>query len=483
MLIQKNWTSRNARRPSAALLTIGLLLVATFAFGGSARGDELGLIVLRPVSAIAFLISLYLLRTEQVGKHKFWISWLGSIVLLTLLHLVPLPPGLWQQLPGRELVVSVDSTLGNVDAWRPISLSPELTRNALWSMMGPLACFLLMLQLSRKEVIAVFTFIILMGVLSGLVSVIQLTQGSGSAFYFYRITNLGMGVGLFANRNHQAVLLVCLMPVGFGLASIAVRANDAFTRGAASALAKWGLALGAVFVFILVLVTGSRGGLLLFVVALLLNFAYSRFRPDWPSPRTAKTWRRRKSALQTSVFERVSEWRAWRVLLPAVIVLTILFFGRNDAWKRLADTSAEGEARLTIFDPLLSAIQAYMPVGSGIGSFDPVFRGYEGADLLTPNYWNHAHNDWAEIIMTGGIPASLIAGAAMVWLARFFVVDRPVMDQDETRAAFSFMGVSVLAVTSLSSFFEYPLRVPIMTCLFVMAIALISRSRLGDARR
>jgi hypothetical protein len=483
MLIQRNWTFRHASPPSAALLAIALLLGATFAFGGSARGDEVGLLVLRPISAIALLFSLYLLKLQNIEQNKFWSLWLAVIVFLTIIHLIPMPPKLWQQLPGRQLAASVDSLVGYGADWRPISLSPELTRNALLSMMGPLACYLLMLQLSRNEVVVIFAFIIVLGALSGLISVIQITQGAVSPFYFYRITNLGTGVGLFANRNHQAVLLVCLIPIGYGLVSIIVKAGSVFNRGASMAIAKWCLALGAIFIFVLVLVTGSRGGLLLFVFALALVFIYTRLRPSWTAPHVAKAWRRRKSALQTTVFQRIREWRPWRAILPAVVVVGILFFGRNDALRRLTSTSAEGEARLTIYDPLLNAIQTYLPLGSGVGSFDPVFRGHEKVELLTATYWNHAHNDWAEMVMTGGIPAVVIVLAAIFWLVQFFMIKRPLLDPDETRAAFSFMGGSVLALTGLSSIFEYPLRVPIMTCVFVMAIALLSRSSRSDANR
>lgn len=483
MLIQQNLTFRHASRPSAALLAIALLLGATFAFGGSARGDEVGLLVLRPISAIALLVSLYLLNPQNIKQNKFWSMWLLAIVLLTITHLIPIPPALWQQLPGRQLAVSVDSVLGHGAVWRPVSLSPELTRNALFSMIGPLACYLLTLQLSRNEVIAIFAFIIVLGGMSGLVSVIQITQGGEGLFYFYRITNLGTGVGLFANRNHQAVLLVCLVPIGYGFVSMIVREGSMFNHKASMAMAKWGLALSAVFIFVLVLVTGSRGGLLLYVFAMTLVFIYTKLRPKLTSPHAAKTWRRRKSALRASVFQRICEWRPWRAILPAIVIVGILFFGRNDALRRLVGTSTEAEARLTIYDTLLDAILTYMPLGSGVGSFDPVFRGHEKADLLTATYWNHAHNDWAEMAMTGGVPAIAIALAAIFWVTRFFMVDRPLLDQDETKAAFSFVGGSVLALTGFSSIFEYPLRVPIMACLFVMAIALLSRSRLTDANR
>lgn len=477
MVIQKHRKIRNAGRPSAALLTTGLLLVATFAFGGSARGDEIGLIVLRPISTIALLISLYLLKIEDIHKHKFWTAWLVSIVVLTLLHLIPLPPSLWHQLPGRELAVDLDSLLGLPQAWRPLSLSPEMTRNALWSMIGPLACFLLMIQLSWKEASAAFALIIVLGLISGLVSVIQITEGPGSFFYFYRITNLGMGVGLFANRNHQAVLLVCLIPIGFALAAIAVRANATLSPRTASTLARWGMGLGAIFVFILVIVTGSRAGLILFGVAMALIFMLARRQGSFVPQRSAAS-----SKPTSGKFAMVTS-RPWLLLLPiGAVVAAVLLSGRYESLQRLTDSSIDGEARFTIVGPLIEAIKAYLPFGSGIGTFEPVFKGYESADILTPTYWNHAHNDWAELVLTGGIPAVIIVAVGAFWLIRFYVAQRREKTQSPDLEAYRFIGGSVLALIALSSFGEYPLRVPIMSCLFVMSIALLSKASLGRAR-
>ena len=49
------------------------------------------------------------------------------------------------------------------------------------------------------------------GVLSVLVGLIQVAQGQESPFRFFAITNPTEAVGFFANRNHFAALLYCLM--------------------------------------------------------------------------------------------------------------------------------------------------------------------------------------------------------------------------------------------------------------------------------
>jgi len=475
MISRNRQDARRAWRPSAALITLGLLLVATFAFGGSARGDELGLTVLRPASAIALVFSLYLLTYQVIDAHKFWLGWFVAIVALTAAHLLPLPPMIWHRLPGRELAIEADMLLSAQDAWRPVSLSPELTRNALWSMLGPLACFLLMIQLRRWEVICAFLLVLLLGLISGLISVLQISQGPESALYFYRIANVGSGVGFFANRNHQAVLLVCLIPIGFGLTCLTMRRDGPRNSANIMTMAKWAMALGAVFVFSLVMVTGSRAGLLLYGAAMILTFIYSASSRSDSKDSIGM-------ARSSSVVWKLSSQRNALMILLVVIVAAVLLSGRADTLKRLTNRGAGDEARWTIFDPLVSAILHFMPVGSGIGSFDPVFRGFEKPELLTPTYWNHAHNDWAEIAMTGGAPALLVVAVALFWLARHYAGVLANGLSRTTSELYSFIGGSVLALTAISSFVEYPLRVPIMNCVFVMAVALISQARLTASR-
>lgn len=456
-------------------MVLTLLLVMTFAFGGSARGDEFATVILRPVSAIALFFSLYLLKNQHLTAHRFWSTWLVAVVALTAIHLIPLPPSLWRLLPGRELAIEVDTLLSASSVWRPISLSPELTRNALWSMMTPLACFFLLIQLNRQEVILFLSLLLLMGFISGIISVLQISQGPQSVFYFYRIANFGSGVGFFANRNHQAVLLTCLVPMGYGLTRLVLQDGNWRPNGSGATIINWIMALGAVFVFSLVMVTGSRAGLLLYGVAIFSTFVYSisgriksnANRGSGLRPLVKPNW---ELSLQKYAF----------IFIFFSVVIAVLLSGRADTLVRLADSSADEEVRLTILDPLISATLHFMPIGSGIGSFDPVFRSFESTELLSPLYWNHAHNDWLEIALTGGVPALLLVAVAISWIIKYYANILTGGSSRKNAEIYSFIGGSVLTLIALSSVVEYPLRVPIMSCIFVFAVALISMAYRGS---
>lgn len=478
MELSRRLKSTDARTRSHAFGVIAVLIVGTFFLGGSARGDEIGVLALRPLSVIALLVTLYLLTAEHVRSTLFVSAWVFAVFLLTVLHLVPLPPGIWQQLPGRDLIAQIDDAAGAASAWRPLSMSPELTRNALWSLLAPLACYFLAIQLPRKDMFWFWCVVLAMGLLSGLMSTVQISQGPESILYFYRVTNFGLGVGFFANRNHQAVLLACLLPVSFGLLLIASRGKRLSAIRQGKSIAIWAMVASGIFLTILILVTGSRSGLALNFLALVFialfvwrhkDYFRSMARTHPGRPQAHKRFNQRKLAM---------------LALPVALVAAIgvaVFAGRDTAFQRLTDTALKEEARASILGSLQTTIDSYFPFGSGIGSFDPVFRIQERADLLAPTYWNHAHNDWAEMLMTGGLPVALLVLLGIGWLAKTFFLKQDKDDGDIEVTVFRFIALSIVALVLVSSIVEYPLRVPIIACIFAVALAIIARTRPGKS--
>ena len=60
---------------------------------------------------------------------------------------------------------------------------------------------------------------------------------------------------------------------------------------------------------------------------------------------------------------------------------------------------------------------ANLPFGSGFGTFTPIYEQFAPRTLLMENcYVNHAHNDWLELWLTGGIPAIVLAVGFLAWL-------------------------------------------------------------------
>ena len=76
-------------------------LVLVFLMGGSSRYDMQSLIVLRPLGVLACGIALLTLAADHLRRYLFLSIIAGLVLTLVGLHLVPLPPEIWQSLPGR----------------------------------------------------------------------------------------------------------------------------------------------------------------------------------------------------------------------------------------------------------------------------------------------------------------------------------------------------------------------------------------------
>ena len=259
------------------LTLLGIFVTLVFLTGGGARADIQSLVLLRPISILFVGIALLRLKRQEILQNQFLFSMLASIVGLTIFHLIPLPPQIWHLLPGRTLTADIDNAVGLESQWRPLSLVPTATWNGLFSLAVPTAVFLMIIKVNNRYWTQLLALLLLIGLLSGLVGLLQSIGSSKGALYFYRITNNGAAVGLFANRNHQAMFLSCLFPMLAVFASTGVRTP-------AEAKRKLWLALASGCLLIpLILVTGSRAGLVTASIGLLSVLSLYR-KPLQPTP-------------------------------------------------------------------------------------------------------------------------------------------------------------------------------------------------------
>lgn len=441
------------RATSGPFRALCLLLVAVFLLGGGARADIQSLAFLRPLAIVLLFYGLARLDRSHVAANRFVLALALLSVLLIGLHLVPMPPQWWTGLPHRDLVADIDRVAGLGQVWRPLSLAPDATWNALFAALVPCAALVLGVQLGARERQMLLWPVLLLGGLSAAIGMAQISASPDSALFFYRVTNDGAAVGLFANRNHQAMLLAALVPV------LAVWASA--SAGTMRLLVA--LSVGAALL-LLVLVTGSRAGLLLAAFALvslpllvspaLLNRSRgaNRVRGRFPG--------RLALAGMAAVLALIVALAAWR--------------GRSLAWERLVESTPGEDMRFLILPWLLPMIRDYLPLGSGLGSFERVFQMHEPDALLRPSYANHVHNDWLELALTGGIPALLLLLAALVaFLAKTrSLFARGLAHSPELRLAR--LGMVVLLLAALASLMDYPLRVPSLACFFVLAVLWMS---------
>lgn len=190
-----------------------IAIVIAMMIGGASRPDVLSLLLLRPLSALLFIYAIFVHGRVAFRRSPMLMIFAISILMLVALHVVPLPPALWSSLPGREVAVNVYRVAGMSLPWLPLSMSPVGAWNSLFSLLLPFGVLVLALAASGREQIRALRFVLIIGLISGGIGLLQILGSPNGVLYFYDITNNGSAVGLLANRNHQAVFLASLFPL------------------------------------------------------------------------------------------------------------------------------------------------------------------------------------------------------------------------------------------------------------------------------
>ena len=445
------------RRGSKPIFDKAFTLACIFMFalwlaGGASRADASGQVIVRSVAwGIAILIVLFAKRPSMRFMRPVALILCGMLAL-ALIQLLPLPPQIWQSLPGRNFLI--DAAAGQAQPWRPWSMVPGATANAASSLIVPIVTLLIvagMGQLGRDR---------LPGLLLSTVfasSIMGLLQFSGAGFDNPFINDTaGQVSGSFANRNHFALFLA----IGCLLAPVwAFRQKDGIRwRGP--------IAVGLVLLFILtILASGSRVGMVVGGLGLGLGLVIVR----------------------QDVVRALRGYPRW--VLPAISFGSILVFG-GVVLASIATNRAISINRMLVIDPsqdmrqrgfstVIEMVRTYFPFGSGLGSFDPIFRMHEPFKLLKFTYFNHAHNDFIEIILDTGIAGAALLLAALLWWAVVSLQSwRSTRIQAETLPR---LGSSVVLLVLVASAFDYPARTPTIMAVLVVAGIWLSSGYLDPA--
>lgn len=457
------------------LVLAGFVLVVALTGGGS-RSDILSLPILRAAAIVFAAYSLATMPRETWREGRVPLILLSLLAVWMSIQLVPLPPDFWSTLPLRDNVYAIDKLLGAGDRWRPISLAPWLTVNSLFALSVPAAAIIVALATPAAEKMQLWWAIWCFGIVSSIFGLLQLMVGSRSVFYLYRITNEGAIVGLFANRNHFALLLSFAI-----LAAGALISSELFRRNSRSALVA---ALGSTIVMfaLLILAIGSRLGLICGLISLAATFAITRWSAA-RRPQPVNQSRKMQDGAKPPLSKRLSGIALNLAPVVALASVVGLFYlsDRANSIARLVDGSGAPEMRVAAFSTVSDLFQAQWLWGAGFGSFAKVFQIVEPDSLLQPSYFNQAHNDWLQLPIEGGLPAILIALAALAWIVGSFVsiVRRHRAPAGPVLAEAAFLAVA-FACIAIGSLVDYPLRTPSLAMIAALLVILLLRC--GSAR-
>ena len=468
-------------RRSFVLMVVFVVIVALL--GGGSRYDVASVPWLRAFAILAMFGAMALTPTSALRPIRVPLILMGLLILWAAIQLIPLPPELWSALPLREKIFSIDQLLGAPDRWRPITMSSALTINTLLSLSVPLAGLIVAAAVPAGERARLWWAIWAFGLASVAFGLLQFMAGPRSVFYLYRITNDTSLVGLFANRNHHGLMLsVSILAAGWLIVNEIARRNR-------RPLVIPAL-IGSIAIFLLfTLIIGSRMGLIGGIATSMLVYAIIRWSYRF-APKPINQARVRERARPTPPPRRGRIRGVVLNILPLVLVLVIsaLFdiSGRDNTVGRLLNGDGVEEIRVATFSSIAALVKEHWLFGSGFGSFARIYQVMEPDALLQEAYLNHAHNDWLQLPIEGGLPAVLIFVAGAAWIAFQLVAawrSRPAPLRVEV--AENVILAAAFAVLIAGSAVDYPLRTPsiAMTAAFLMVILVRHRTEISRSGR
>jgi len=428
---------------SRSLIAMILLTAALVLGGGGSSAPATELALQLVFAALIALAALAGLRSGWPSAPAPAVLTLAALVLgLPLLQLIPLPPALWQSLPGRGVEAEALALIGAENAWMPWSLTPARTLASLMAMIVPVGLFVVATGLPLERRRHLLLVVVGGALASAVLGALQLGAGQGSAWRLYSETHLLYITGFFANRNATADLIL--------IALLALAAWWASTRSAPGIGRRIAALATAALLTLTLVLTGSRMG-----IALLAPVAILALAILWSSLPSGES-------------------RAVRIAGSAG-VLSLLAVGaaRLPAFQPVVKRFVEaGDERWKLWEDTRQAIAVHWPAGSGIGSFQPVFIAQERLEFVDPSMPVRAHNDWLEFTLEAGLAGWLVL-AAIAGLLGFQAWRRTGRAAVPDERVLGLFGLGTLAVVALHSLVDYPFRTMTLACLAALGAAML----------
>ena len=433
---------------ASAYLVLCVLLGGASAAGAAANG-------FLQLLALVLIVLIAWTRWDAPAPPgtRTLVAIVAAYLVWALAQLVPVPASLWASLPGRAPISGALAAMGAAPGSMPLSLNPQGTVQSLLSLLPPVAAFLLVLRLPSRGRRTVAVTVVGIALVSILLGVFQLLAGEGSPLRPYRITNPGAPVGFFANKNHLATLLLCSLPLVAALAGAQVaRERDSLRKN--SRLVIYGSL--ALFLTVGLAINESLAGYVLLVPAMFV------------------------SALiyQRTTTGRISPLALGLLGLLAAGFVAVAFAGPLSTEQFSSKLTDQPASRRVMTATTVEAAKDFFPVGTGLGSFQQVYRTYEDPATVSRGFANHAHNDHAEIALELGLPGILLVLLFALWWARWTV---SAWRGDFSGIALARAASAILGLVLMHSFVDYPIRTSAVAALFAAACALLLPAPRGQA--
>lgn len=440
--------NQTAASTNTGAMAGALLLAAALLLGGGGTSSPVPELILELMFAAAF--ALWAAQAGSLARvpAKIW-AITALIVLIPALQLVPLPPVIWQALPGRELQREALELVGQSQTWRAWSLAPDRTLASLLSLGPPLALLIMTSTFEWPQRAKLLAVLYGVAVLTLIVGALQLGSGPDGPMRFYGGTDLVL-TGFQANRNSTADLLLIAM---VGLPALIVELVRQNRFPPLNSYIVWTSIAGMALCLLGVVLTSSRTGIVLLPVALL------------------------GGALVLNTWLRLS-WR--KLALGGLAAIAALALAAWLLWNQTSIANAssrfvfDNELRPELWRDAVFVTRQFFPFGTGMGGFIPAMIAAERLEIVLEALPVRAHNDFLELVLEAGAFGAAALSAIFLIIAG---AARRALKAGSSPRVLAIFAIMALFLIALHSVVDYPLRSMTLACLAAVCTGMLVAPR------
>lgn len=446
-----------SRQDSSDLLT-RLLFTASIAmlcFAPLIRGGKISFALLTLEILGVLLLVLALWRPDSKKRIP---RMARLIVLLScaipLFYLIPLPIELWRNLPGRELYAESLNALNSIGetSYLAFSLVPYRTVSSLLAILPPISIFLATLLLPRHYAVKLIYIFLGIAACEAFLGLIQYGSGADWVFWFgIGHDNNSSALGTYPNYDHFAGLMELSIPVALALTAYNFRNQDHDAETEKKDIFNQTLIFFTLSVLLILaaIFSRSRTGIAILLLAL---------------PLSSIVFARHVGGQQATGFGLTIGIIAFGIATSIGLIPVLNRFGTDPA----------EDLRWEIFTHTWTAIKQFFPLGSGPGTFQPIFMAFQPPEL--PKFVNHAHNDYLELLLETGLWGIILIG--LFFLA--YITGWLALRHHHSWGRFHFIQIAAgisLFLMGLHSFVDFNLHLPANSIFFAFLSGIFLHQR------
>ena len=139
------------------------------------------------------------------------------------------------------------------------------------------------------------------------------------------------------------------------------------------------------------------------------------------------------------------------------------FFSGEITAARLAETSFQSEERLSVYSLTVQAIGDSPLFGTGLGTFEQVFRMYRDENVL--HVFDKAHNTYLELALELGVPAALLLVSSVIALFARCIVGVRNRRRD---SIYPCIGIAATVAVATHSLVDFSLQIPAVAATYAL---------------